>query len=262
MKFKGKRTSLAGLFITSISSIYANAADNTQWDGLYGGFGIGGLYSITTPKSGLVMTESNSYFTDGDPQQVNPGLQKKLNDFDLSGSLILGYNLRNDKWLYGIETDLTMFDYQKSNTLGPTGYNSFPSIEYNIETTVKTKYSFSLRLQAGYIFDDLMVHMGIGPSISTFKYTMQYSETGPSRNITSPETYMVNSTKLGTSSNIGVSYKLDDNWSLRGDYVFNYYANVVDGTQKFKGTDTTSATINHKTDFLSHNVRFVLIRKF
>ncbi|WPC72672.1 outer membrane protein [Vibrio porteresiae] len=262
MKTKKNYTKLACFVAVTLFSICTNAAESSQWEGLYGGVGLGAQYNAVSPKNKIVVGDSNSYFTDGDPQQVNPSLQKNLDELDATGSLILGYNLQHEQWLYGVEADLTIYDYDKSNTLGPTSYNTASSIEYNFKTTVKSMYAFSIRLQMGYVFDDFMVNVGVGPSLSKFKYSMTYSETGSSAHVTSPEKYTDNSTELGVSSNIGLSYRIDDNWSLRGDYVFNYYPNVVDKTQKFNANGSYTAIIDHKVDFISHNVRLVLVRRF
>src|SRR5690606_28193167 len=109
-----------------------------------------------------------------------------------------------------------------------------------------------------------MIHAAAGPSLSRFKYNFRYTDDNDGGGtINFDET----SWALGLSSNVGAAYNLGDGWSLRGDYVFNYYPEIVDDQQSFQ-RDAPSpggpfdGSFKHEADFQSHTIRFGLIKRF
>lgn len=246
----------------SSATFDAKASEMKNWQGFYGGFSIGGMYGASHPDS---QAESSDYFdSQSDLDQLRPGLQEKIDGFSASGSGLLGYDHRQGNMIYGIEADLTVMDYSETSNAGPVTFTSSTTIDFSTQTTVKTNFAFSIRPKIGYAFDNWMIHAAAGPSLSQFKYNFRYvDDNGSGQPVDFDETTWA----LGLSSNVGAAYNLGDGWSLRGDYVFNYYPDIVDDQQSFDrfiplAARTATGSFKHEADFQSHTIRFGLIKRF
>ncbi|MDP2698757.1 outer membrane protein [Thalassospira sp.] len=240
----------------------ANATEPQNWQGLYGGLAIGGLHGASDLDSEA--NRSDYFSSQSDVDQLRPGLQKKIDGFSATGSGLLGYDYRHGNMLYGIEADLTLMNYSQTSNAGPVTFTSSPTVDFSTHTTIKTNFAFGVRPKIGYVFDNWMIHAAAGPSIGQFKYDFRYVDTNDSGQANSFEE---TNWALGVSSNIGASYNLGDGWSLRGDYVFSYYPEIINENQDFErfadlAAASFAGSFRHKADFQSHNVRFGLIRQF
>lgn len=248
---------------TAISSPFrdASAAESHQWQGFYGGLLVGSIYGTSQLDA---EAKSSPYFNkQSDLDQLRPGLQKTIDGFSATGSGLLGYNQRHGNVIYGIEADLTAMDYSETTNTGPVRFTSV-AIDFSTQTTIKTRFSFSIRPKIGYSFDNWMVHAAAGPSISRFNYNFRYVDDNGGGQ---PEDFDKESWALGVSSNVGVAYNLGNGWTVRGDYVFNYFPEIISEEQSFArfvplGAATFAGSFDHKADFQSHNVRFGLIKYF
>jgi len=232
----------------------ASAAEE-NWSGFYGGLALGGTYGQSNPDTA---GELGGYFTDDDPEVQKPSLQKTISGSALTGSVLAGYEHTRGQMVYGIETDISVMDYSETSAAGPITYNSDPTVDFNVRTTVETNFAFSIRPKIGYAVGNWMFHAAAGPSIGYFDYDFRYSDTnaGGANNDFSKSTLA-----LGISSGLGSSYKLDNGWVLRGDYVMNYYPKVIDERQSFV-RNGFRGSFDHQVDFQSHNLRFALIKRF
>ncbi|MAZ32865.1 MAG: hypothetical protein CMO06_06935 [Thalassospira sp.] len=252
----------AAVMAFSITTFNAKASENLDWQGFYGGFALGGMYGASNPDS---EAQSSGYFSEqSDLDQLRPGLQEKIDGYSASGSGLFGYDHRQGNMIYGIEADLTVMDYSETSNAGPVTFTSSPTIDFSTQTTVKTNFAFSIRPKIGYAFDNWMIHAAAGPSLSQFKYKFRYvDDNGSGQPVDFDET----SWALGLSSNVGAAYNLGDGWSLRGDYVFNYYPEIVDKSQSFDrfvplAAASFTGSFKHEADFQSHTIRFGLIKRF
>tara|TARA_R110000824_G_scaffold118960_14_gene271990 strand:+ start:103735 stop:104610 length:876 start_codon:yes stop_codon:yes gene_type:complete len=250
----------ASLALTSAASA-SDVNTDRNWQGFYAGLAFGGAHGAANPDSEAV---SSGYFsTATDLAQLNPGLQQRVDGDSLTGSALIGYDVQDGSLIYGIEADFTLMDYSRSTHAGPTTYISDPVTSFTLDTNVKTDFSFSIRPKLGYAFGNMMFYAAAGPTLSQFKYTTSYLDDNL---LGVPVVFSDTKLALGVSLNAGATIRLDDQWSLRSDYVFNYYPNIVDERHSFDvtvgGVGTFTGVINNKSDFRSHNLRFALIRYF
>lgn len=251
--------------ILATTNVYAETSENS-WQGLYSGVSLGSLEGKATPDSEAKNNVSNNYFEDQDVVQLNTALQQQLKSRELSGSILVGYNIQNGPWVYGIEADITLADYYATNSESVV-YDTVAegNIVAHLQTTIEMDYALSARVQAGYAVNDLMFHAGVGPVVSQFTYKTSYRETGSQSSVSTPEYFNNSNTAVGVSFNIATTYQLDDNWLLRGDYIYNYYPEIINERHEFDVTvkeTTYNAVLDHKSDFESHNVRVAFIRSF
>tara|TARA_R110002012_G_scaffold311108_2_gene520362 strand:- start:48581 stop:49345 length:765 start_codon:yes stop_codon:yes gene_type:complete len=241
-------TIAAGILFPGIAS-----AEDATWSGFYGGLALGGTYGESNPDT---VGESTPYFTSDDPAVQRPYLQKSLDDLALNGSVLGGYDHQSGQLVYGIEADLSVMDYSASTASGPVRYNS-AGVDFNINSTLETNFAFSIRPKIGYAVGNWMFHAAAGPSIGYFDYDFRYTDT----NAGAANDFSKSTLALGISSGLGSSYKLDNGWVLRGDYVMNYYPKVIDERQSFVRSGF-QGSFDHQVDFQSHNLRFAVIKRF
>lgn len=242
-----------GALCAVISSGAAYADDHGSghgWQGFYGGAAIGGVYGQSSPDTTV---SDGTYFNTANIDLLNDTFQRDVDGFAASASGLLGYNFQDGNLVYGVEADLTAMNYSETENSGAVRYNTVAN-DFFVRTKVENKFSFSIRPRIGYSFGDTMVHVAAGPSISRFKYDFNFSDTLGANGSFSNE-----KTVFGVSSNIGVSHMIGNGWSLRGDYVFNYYPDIVDGRNQLSAGDDV---FSQDADFQSHNIRVGLIKRF
>jgi outer membrane immunogenic protein len=232
----------------------ASAAEE-NWSGFYGGLALGGTYGQSSPDTA---SEIGEYFTGDDPVVMKPSLQKTISGSALSGSVLAGYEHTRGQMVYGIETDISVMDYSETSAAGPITFNTNTTVDFNVRTTVETNFSFSIRPKIGYAVGNWMFHAAAGPSIGYFDYDFSYADTNDSG---AKNAFSKSTLAFGISSSVGASYNLNGGWSLRGDYVLNYYPEVIDERQRFVRAGFRGS-IDHQVDFQSHNLRFALIKRF
>ncbi len=235
-----------------------SSANEPDWTGFYVGLALGATYGMSNPDTVGV---GSPYFTSDDPEVQRPYLQERLDDLALNGAVLGGYDHQSGQFVYGIEADLSVMGYSASTSSGPVRYNS-AAVDFNVSSSLKTNFAFSIRPKIGYAVGDWMLHAAAGPSIGYFDYDFRYTDTNDA-GVNSD--FSKSTLALGVSSGLGASYQLNDGWMLRGDYVLNYYPEVIDERQSFfrnaGGTDYR-ASFDHQLDYLSQNLRVALIKRF
>ncbi|MEZ8823380.1 outer membrane protein [Vibrio amylolyticus] len=242
------------------TSVLANEdlPTKTPWEGSYIGFALGVANGSVDSDSKLVY--NTGYFTDNangsDADQVNPLLQSDLDSTDFIGSLLLGYDFRNENLIYGIEADLTLSQFSESHNVGPIIYDTAPSASFSLSTSVEVDYQINLRPKVGYATDEFQVYFSAGPSLGRFTTKNMYTDTF----LPVDSTLSDSKTVVGLSSSIGAAYLLDDKWAIRADYVYSYYSGIVDSSADVD--DDGDADIKYDSDFESHDIRLAIVKYF
>lgn len=242
-------------FSATAGSMALAADSDTNWDGLYGGVTIGALHGKANPDT---TTTDGSYFNTGNIDKLNSTFQKEVSGSSATASALLGYLKQHDNFLYGIEADLTVMEFNEK-TSTTTLYTSSSTLENTTDTRIKSHFSLAIRPTIGYSFGNTMVQLGAGPVISRFNYKFSFIDGQDAK--TSSD---YDKTEVGVSANIGIKHKFDNGLILQGDYIYSHYSNIADKDSLL--TDNAGATQTDKfsygSDFKSHNVRIGLVKYF
>ncbi|WP_430470480.1 outer membrane protein [Thalassospira lucentensis] len=253
------RVSRAGLAVFALCILATDASAETNWSGFYGGLALGGAYSAAKPDNGVIYS---GYFTDdggaSDREQLTPILNETIEGFDVTGSALFGYDYQDRNVIYGIEGDLTFMPFSESENHGRTTYDTSPANSFTSRTSVESDFSFSIRPKIGYATGGWQIYFAAGPSISRFKTTHEFTDTfGTGTNHTFTDT----KTAFGVSSSIGAGFSFGNDWTLRGDYVFTYFPQIVNSDANI-GQGGPAPDLSYDGDFQSHNIRFAVIKRF
>jgi outer membrane immunogenic protein len=242
----------------TIAFAESNNSSESNWEGFYAGLSLGILSGSASPDTAI---EHAGYFTSNssgsDKEQINPILQRKVEDSSVAGSLLLGYNIRSGHLVYGVEADLTGPTSAMSETASNVAYDTAPSSTFTTKTTVETDFSFSIRPKIGYINGDFLLYVSAGPTVGRFKTTHRYTDTFSSG---ADHEFTDEQTSLGLSVSLGADYAISDSWMVRGDYVYSNYSDILDGEGDINKDGTND--INYDSSFVSQNVRFSVIKQF
>lgn len=246
-------TTILGSLIAISSSAYAEGSGE-NWNGLYGGFAIGGFYGKASPDTTV---SDGTYFNTQNISTLNSTFQEEISDKTLSGSALLGYDVQNGNLVYGIEVDLTGMNYSEKHSRN-VNYVFPAANSFSVSTEIESNFALSIRPKIGYSFGDTMVHLAVGPTLSRFKYRFNFFDDATP----SAASFSDKKTELGYSANLGVNHQLGDGWLLRGDYVYTYYPDIVDGSNLLSRPAAETDVFSHDANFHSHNIRIGLFKRF
>lgn len=225
-----------------------------NWNGPYAGLALGMSLGKVDPEANIIQT---SYFTTTDGSQVDPEGRKSLSETAINGGVMVGMNRQYGNFVVGLEADLTRTQFNESYSSGNVTYLSLPTAIFNATTKVKSDWLASVRPRVGYAHKDSLLFLSAGPALTRFNYEYTYYDTSGT-----PQSARVseNKLKLGWSIGVGYEHKLADDWSVKAEYLFSDFTNIVKQNNYF--ADFPNDGFNHKVDYTVNNVRIALVKSF
>lgn len=252
-----KRVLLSTTMIVSLSSV-AMAADLAPkysapvvilptWDGFYLGVNTG--YMTGTQEGFITTGGMNPNATangnpDSSPNNVNGGF----------GGAQLGYNWEFGRVVTGIETDFDAgsiqgSDYSAGAALGPGG--SWGAYDKNI--TTKMDWFGTARGRLGYDLGGWLPYVTGG-----FAYAHTSMTEAVDQNGTTPwGGGSVSSTRMGWVAGAGVEYKLNQNWSIKGEYL---HINLGSENELFTGIGGPTGSTRPNSDGFTNQWEIDMLR--
>ncbi|MEH0021825.1 MAG: outer membrane beta-barrel protein [Desulfobacter sp.] len=222
------------------------------WQGQYVGIAAGASYSKADPD---VMLQQTTYFNSQDSDQLNPLASENLDQTDFSGGLLWGFAFQKDHFVFGIEADVSMADFEEEYSTGDISYTSLPTRDFSITTRVKSDWAASLRLRLGYAWKDSLFFASAGPSWTRFDYRFIFTDGLPeSADVDKDEVTQ------GWTAGVGYEKKLGKAWSMRTEWLYAYYGDIID-TDSFLSTNSADG-FTHDLDYETHSFRLCIIRSF
>lgn len=247
-------TVFAALFATS--QAYAGDESSTTWNGQYAGFAAGASYGTADPN---VHTRGSNYFIGTDASQLDPPASHTLKKTNASGSLYWGINRQAGNTVYGLEADLSLDSFDKQYGSGNMAALTLPGTTFAVTNRVKSDWSISLRPRLGYASDRSLFYISAGPSLRRFTYDFTYSDT----TVFNTRISLSNRKwKLGWTAGAGYEFKLQDGWSLRGEYLYSFYRNIINTQSTLVTTFPTTDGFSHKLNFQEQKFRIGISKSF
>jgi len=211
------------------------APDTFSWTGGY--IGINAGYAGGKLKTNFNSDYSGQYFQ-------SDSVSQKLNGF--IGGVQAGYNWQYNQLVLGLETDIQGTSMKKNSRTGPywlTEANNYADLEKKITWLGTT------RARIGYLpTERLLAYVTAGVAYGGVETNVvQYSATDSS----------TSKTKFGYAIGAGLEYALNDNWTVKGEYLF---ADL--GSTKHKVYEYTGFEEFAKSKFHANIIRVGLNYKF
>ena len=233
-----------------------------SWTGFYAGANAGYAWGTSQIVAGLGGAWVNYLGVPGalDPDYagVTSAATRTLHPSSFTSGVQAGYNYQINRFVIGVEADANYLGLRKSYTIGPLLGAQGPGT-YSVTAASTADTLFTLRPRVGIAFDRNLVYVTGGLAASTFVFSQNISYLNPRLNFLPFTTAAgganagsASSTKVGWTIGAGFERMLNDNWSVKAEYLY-----VDLGTQSFASsyTDLQPAvfTVQHR-DSLTTNI--------
>jgi len=231
----------------------SSSSQTADWNGLYAGVAVGMSKGTVDPAANSI---ANGYFITTDPGQVDPEGGKKLEETMVNGGVLVGMNRQYGNIVAGIEVDLTRSAFNEQYTSGNIAYITVPASTFNLTTKVTSDWLASVRPRLGYAHKDGLYFASAGPAMTRMNYDFYFADTaGPAFTRVTESAF-----KLGWSAGVGYEHKLADDWSLKAEYLYTRFTNIVKTSSQL--SNAANDGFNHKVNYTLNNVRVALVKSF
>ena len=241
----------------------------SDWTGAY--IGVHAGYGWGTSKTSV--TPGDSWVGDPDWGNVNAASTNSLKMSGVFGGAQIGYNQQFKNVLLGIEADFSYFGMNKSANSGTIACVPNPNCAggtFSVNTEAKVNWVSTIRPRLGWATDNTLLYVTGGLAIADVSYSQSINFI--SLNLDDlPNTTASGGANAGSVSNIqlgwalgvGGEYRLDQNWSLKAEYL-----HIDLGSQSFNSTYIEPApsgrtfSVTHQQDVTLDTVRLGVNRRF
>lgn len=202
----------AAVLLASLAWCFPAAAQSVDWRGAYISGFAGVAWTDSTSATELSGEWSNvlNPLNQADRDALLPLLNSGLADTTAIGGAALGYNWLADRFLFGVEADLSALDGKNSTTSTVTALSP-----YRVEGSAEVDWVATLRGRLGVVFGRSLVYGTAGLAFGEIEFNQSIVQL----NFPFVETGASSSTKTGWVLGAGLEHALDDEWSLRLQYL-------------------------------------------
>lgn len=195
--------------------------DADLWSGFYVGANAGGAWGdssltrrVTTGTGAIVIppTELNLLNAAGDNRSNKNGF---------TGGIEGGYNYVTSNWLLGLETDFVALD---SNVRTTSNFRSTISpVNYSLSGRARTSWMWSVRPRVGYVSGPWLIYATGGLAMTEVKVNMDLADSRTPQNVVRDRD---SSTRTGWIAGAGAGYAVNENWSVKGEWLYADFGNI------------------------------------
>lgn len=218
------------------------SANSDSWKGFYIGGNIGGTtsnHSLVTSTTfcggfsesvvGNVFTTTNGcYFAQSSVDLVNRAGNQEAKPKGFTGGVQAGYNFQAGKFVAGVEADFNTARQNQTVSGRETFTNITPGFPFQITQTIKTDWLMTVRPRAGFTAGKALIYGTGGLAVTNLNYQMNYEDFPANPPVffviskgTASKT--IKETKAGWTAGGGAEFKISDNWSVKGEYLYTQF---------------------------------------
>jgi outer membrane immunogenic protein len=223
-----------------------------SWTGFY----IGGNAGYGWGNANDAMQLGGSWPTDGtgDNLVLSPLGNGQLHPSSAMGGVQSGYNYQAGQWVMGIEADANYFALKDQFSRSVT--NALSGDSYMFASSFESDWLVTVRPRVGYAIDRLLVYATGGLAIANQKFSQSIMQL----NLPFTEAGSVSKTSAGWTVGAGAGYALNNQWSLKTEYLYVDAGSVSFSTIGICGAGLPAAvcsgyTAAHAADLKENIVR-------
>lgn len=235
--------------IALLASSTAMAGSN--WNGKYVGINIGSA-DVETDVNTRVL--DGTYFIGSDAAQITPQASPTLSDSSaFNGSLSLGYNQRNNNYVFGVEADATFLNYDEEFSSGSIEYLTFPGGFFQSQTKVEADWMASLRGRVGIVNNNILFYATAGVAVTDLDYEHVFTDT------VAPQFSRASGsdTVFGWTAGLGAEWQLEGNWSVKAEYRYTRFNDAIDENSSLPNSPTEGFDNNGDLEINNFQIGFI-----
>ncbi len=241
----------AAILLGSLAWCFPAASQGVDWRGAYIGGFAGAAWMDSTSATELSGEWNNNLnpINQVDRDALLPLLNSGMTSTSAIGGAAVGYNWQVDSLLLGAEADYSALDGKNSTRSTVTAINP-----YQLEASTEVDWAATLRGRLGFAFDRSLVYVTGGLAVGERKFDQSIVQL----NFPYVQTGASSSTKAGWVLGAGIEHAVDDEWSLRLQYLHVDLGSASSGSAGACPPPDTAVcavyTGSHKVDFALDSV--------
>ena len=231
------------------SRVWAKAPAVTDasynWGGWYVGGNAGGAWGRSDTSSAFI----NGTAPIANQQAAAAAASPSLKPDGFSGGGQVGYNHQVDRWLFGVEADVSYLGLRQSRTVTspfPVGLGTFTT-----SNSVTTDWLATLRPRVGYAVDRTLFYATGGLALTEMKYNAGIVD----NNTTASESANLTKTVAGWTAGVGVEHAFTQNWSAKVEYLYSDFGKQSVTSPVLAGQTPTGVLVNRDVDLKTNTLR-------
>jgi len=201
----------------------AQTALSRDWTGIYLGASLGGAEGRANTAMSTSEGFAGSYFTTPDPEQIAGEASGSLSQASLSAGVFAGVGKQFDKVYVGVEVSANSLGFDESRASGATYLSNSDGV-FSQQLSVKADWQATLRARLGWVNEQWLLYVTGGVAAAQVRLDARFSDDflgeGAAGGGSSKET------RLGWVAGLGGEYLLNENWTIRGEYLYADYGTV------------------------------------
>jgi opacity protein-like surface antigen len=243
------------LGLTGAGAAQEQSAPATDWSGFYVGADLGvGLASLDAVTT---VANEGTYFSGDDNTLLTNAGSGELSQWRPVGGARAGYLHQMGGAVLGLEASAGTLFFDKSRS-AQWEYNTAPGVFGTIEQSVRADWVATLQARAGWGEDRWLAYVTTGMAVTRLEIDYRYSDdSGSSARSRSSEREV----RFGWTLGLGGEYALDENWSIRGQYLYANFGTLktyspVQNSGGFTGDLAHEASLETHTALIGVSYRF------
>lgn len=231
----------------------AQSPTATDWSGFYVGGLLGGTNSKAQVKTGVGVAK---YFDATDTRQINRAGNNDLVQWRPAGGLVGGYNTQFGNILIGVEASANTLALNDDRTVSEN-FESRPTARFVLKQSVTADWMATVRPRLGWAEDNWLGYVTGGLAVTQLKLDTLLTDNAFNGFSQGSETKIT----TGWSVGLGGEYALDENWALRGEYLYTQFGKVKSSTETLS-TNNPGGSLDHTASLDTQAVMIGLTYRF
>lgn len=209
---------------TIINPAHAKTSTAGDWSGYYAGGSVGVTAGVGDTSAATTTPGATSYFNvASDVTQVTAAGDGSIIQWRPSGGIYGGFGKQYGNILVGIEASANSLYLDDSRTKHVT-YISVPTAQFALRQSLNADWQGTLRLRLGYAQENWLAFVSAGAAVTRVTVDTLFTDTNaPGGAIGRDSTTQ---TKAGWTLGAGGEFILNENWSVRGEYLYTNFGEV------------------------------------
>ena len=236
----------------------AESPAGIDWSGFYLGGSVGA--NMTRAETSTTVADSVSYFTPPDPLQIsNAGKGgSDLSEWNESFGLQGGYGHQFGGLFIGIEASAQTLSFSETRSR-TVEYLSSSGNDFTLRQSVEAQWMASLRPRLGWAQDRWLAYVTGGVAMTRVEMDYRFNDT---TSFVASSRSKSEKTKLGWTAGIGGEYAIDENWSIRTEYLYSNFGSLGTASDVMLDNGGFTASLNHSADLQVHSAMLGVSYRF